>query len=669
MKSPRNHPFDWLDSLHHTDPAFVEQADPANAAAVVSTKKQRHRLPRRVTAIIAATLALCLLGGMLALFIPYSTTPPDISRYEDSDYYAIMQSINTLSFTPPRYKNGFDKLMDSLLSFRKAVQDGFNSATGDAAAPGDAGLMNGAPGYTEVTDNQVAGVIEADLFKCTSTHIYYLNYENAETITLRAYTIAGEESAFVGSYDLLANLSLGTCVTGAPELYLSADGLVATVLFPYTDKSNSAGIAVLSLDISAPSHITPIEQVFLTGGYISSRMIDGSLLLVSEFVVTNADFDDESTFVPQIDTGDGFESLSIEDIEVPEGATHARYTVITKLTEGDLSLVGSKAFFSYTDDVYVTTTHIYLARVYFDYSKPLSSTTSQYTYRERNSMTEIRCLEHIGDTVELSGSVTVRGYIENQYSLDEYEGILRVVTTTNATDVRDEDGANFYGIVNSNLQSATGGMSNASLYCIDTATWTVVAEVIDFAPPGEEVRSVRFDSHMAYVCTAIEVSDPIFFFDLSDLDAITVKDTGTIDGFSHSLVNFGDGYLLGIGQGAYFAEFKAEIYEETPDGVRSVDAFSLTNVEFTEDYKAYFINRDQKLLGFGVTTLYQDYKDTNSENTTASDRYILLQFNGYTFNKLLDIHLPGSPEVKRATLIDGYLYMLSGDYIEVRPIN
>ncbi len=668
MKPLNHHPFDWLDSLHHIDPAFVEEADPT-----LSTKALPHRRPfskkrRRITAIIAATLVLCMLSGIIALCIPYQTTPPDISRYADSEYYAVMQSINTLTFTPPRYKNGLDKLKDSLFSFRNALEEGFlNSATGDSAAPGDAGPADSVttPGYNEVTDNQVSGVIEADLFKRTSTHIYYLDYENAETITLRAYTIDGEASTFVGAYDLLTDLGLGTCAAGAPALYLSTDGLIATVLMPYVDQVNDAGIAVLSLDISDPAHITSLGQVFLTGDYISSRMIDGSLLLVSEFVVTNADFDDESTFVPQIDTGNGFESLPIEDIEIPAGATHTRYTVITKLTEGDLSLIGSKAFYSYTDDVYVTPTRIYLARVYFDYSEPLSSTTSSYTYRERNSMTEIRCLDHTGDTVEPAGSVTVRGYIKDQYSLDEYEGILRVVTTTNATDIRDEDGANLYGIINSDMQSATGGMSNASLYCIDTTTWATVAEVIDFAPPGEEVRSVRFDGHMAYVCTAIEVSDPVFFIDLSNLDNITVKDTGTIDGFSHSLVNFGNGYLLGIGQGTWSGEFKVEIYEETENGVRSVDAFTIDNCESTTDYKAYFIDRERGLVGFGISLYRND--DKNPDDPQA-DRYILLKFNGYRFIELIDIALPGDPETKRATLIDGYFYMLSDDKMKVEAI-
>ena len=80
----------------------------------------------------------------------------------------------------------------------------------------------------------------------------------------------------------------------------------------------------------------------------------------------------------------------------------------------------------------------------------------------------------------------------------------------------------------------------------------------------------RFDGTDAYVCTAVQLTDPVFFFDLSDMDNITYKETGTIEGFSTSLVNFGNGYLLGIGTGNVWGSLKIEIYEESATGVVSV---------------------------------------------------------------------------------------------------
>jgi uncharacterized secreted protein with C-terminal beta-propeller domain len=160
----------------------------------------------------------------------------------------------------------------------------------------------------------------------------------------------------------------------------------------------------------------------------------------------------------------------------------------------------------------------------------------------------------------------------------------------------------------------TGREINANLYCIDLATWQVAASVEQFAPPGESVRSVRFDGDYAYVCTAIQTSDPVFFFDLSDLNNITWKDTGNITGFSSSLVNFGDGYLLGIG---YNAEWwmKIEVYEEGENGVESVCLYE-QKANFSQDYKAYLIDREKGYIGLGLD-------DWGSER---SDQYLLSIF-------------------------------------------
>ena len=207
----------------------------------------------------------------------------------------------------------------------------------------------------------------------------------------------------------------------------------------------------------------------------------------------------------------------------------------------------------------------------------------------------------------------------------------------------------------------TGGI-NASLYCIDLSSLEIAASVIDFAPPNEAVRSVRFDKETAYVCTSVQLSDPVFFFDLSDLNHITYKDTGTIDGFSTSLINLGNGYLLGIGRGSRWDTFKIEVYEETADGVRSVCAYERDNTTYSTDYKSYYVDRTNQLLGIGYTdSYYYGY----SENR---NKYILLHFDGYGLDKLLDVPLNSTPENMRGVYIDGYMYMFGDNDFKVKKI-
>ena len=322
-----------------------------------------------------------------------------------------------------------------------------------------------------------------------------------------------------------------------------------------------------------------------------------------------------------------------------------------KLDENTLDLKGTAAYLSYSEDVYVSENHVFLTHVFADKAENEDGSIT------RNSMTEISCLTYGGDQFEMKGSITVRGYVKDQWSMDEYEGILRVFTTTNATVVHNWEYG--YGTVSSDMLQTATGQSNASLYCIDLSSFEIVASVIDFAPPREEIQSVRFDKEIAYVCTSIEMSDPVFFFDLSDLDHITYKDTGTIDGFSTSLINLGNGYLLGIGRGDRWSSFKVEVYEETANGVRSVCAYELENAEYSTEYKSYYVDRSNQLIGIGVV----DYRYSNT-----SSRYIVLHFDGYELTELANVSLNGSPAKMRGVYIDGYMYMFGADDFKVEKL-
>ena len=135
---------------------------------------------RRRKQLLAAT-GLCLAVAVLAavLFVPYSTTPPDVSMYADSEYYAIIQQLNMATYVKPKFKNNFQFLGSFLNSFS------ISNKAGADMAPMAPGMMEGfgeladskwheaeAPTskpdngkYEETTDNQVAGVIESDLMK------------------------------------------------------------------------------------------------------------------------------------------------------------------------------------------------------------------------------------------------------------------------------------------------------------------------------------------------------------------------------------------------------------------------------------------------------------------------------------------------------------------------
>jgi uncharacterized secreted protein with C-terminal beta-propeller domain len=425
------------------------------------------------------------------------------------------------------------------------------------------------------------------------------------------------------------------------EFYLSADCKTATVLAQYNNKENRRCIGVISVDVSDPAKPVEKNRVEIEGNYLSSRVTDGKILLITEFVFSSytMDFDKEETFLPQING----ESIPSDCIILPEEANTTRYTVVMKLDENTLDIEGQSASLSYSKDVYVSHDHIFLTRGYVSVEK------LDELYRIRNSMTEIIALSY-ADSFEQKGTVTVRGYVKDQWSMDEYEGILRVVTTTNPT-----TGIMTTGYISESIQRPSSE-SSASLYCVDLKEFKVVASVENFAPAGETVRSVRFDKTTAYVCTAIEVTDPVYFFDLSDLTNITYKETGNIDGFSTSLINMGNGYLLGIGR-ENWSTFKVEIYRETETGVEGVCKYTLNNTGYSEEYKSYYIDRENHLIGLGIT----DHGRMNYNDS----RYLLLHFDGNELREVLNVSFTGANDLKRGVYIDGFMYLFGENNFKV----
>ncbi len=578
--------------------------------AVIYKMEVRKMERKRRRAWIAGISSCCLVAVLLAvLFVPFSTQPPDVSAYRNSPYYQVIQKLNKATYETPEFKNNYELLkhnLGELLSVGAAkVADMAVSDAPNGSASQEEYLGTG---YQEVTDNQVAGVIEADLFKRTDTHIFYL-----QELTLEAYTIAQADSAKVGSHTLQPGEQTSGWLNSC-EMYLSQDGKTMTVLMSgYGDlgSKKSSFTCVVSLDVSDPTDIKESGRIYITGSYLSSRLVDGKLLVMNEMYVWNPDFDKEESFLPQIGTPGNMQSIPADNIICPEVVNNLRYTVVTALDEKDLSKAEHAAFLSYTDQIYVSQDNIYTTREYINDC----------------TMTEISWVSY-GEALEYRGSVSIAGWVKDQYSMDEYEGILRVVTST-------DDGAK----------------TNASLYCIDIENKKVVASVEKFAPEGERAESVRFDGTMAYVCTAevITLTDPVYFFDLSDLEHITVKDTGTIDGYSSSLVNFGDGFLLGIGFGD-MRKLKIEIYAENDTGVVSVSSLEL-EAEFSSDYKSYLIDRENRLIGLGIWSW--DSGDT---------QYILVGFDGVQLKTLMIESLGGNLANMRATVIDGWLYMLAEEF-------
>ncbi|MBM0255595.1 beta-propeller domain-containing protein [Micromonospora sp. 4G55] len=128
-------------------------------------------------------------------------------------------------------------------------------------------------------------------------------------------------------------------------------------------------------------------------------------------------------------------------------------------------------------------------------------------------------------------SASVPGWLINQYAMSEWDGHLRVATTSGRT----------WG---------DRPNSTSSVYVLrtDGTALTQVGRVTGLGK-GERIYAVRFVDGTGYVVT-FRQTDPLYTVDLRDPKAPKVSGELKINGYSAYLHPAGDGRLLGVGQEA-----------------------------------------------------------------------------------------------------------------------
>jgi hypothetical protein len=125
------------------------------------------------------------------------------------------------------------------------------------------------------------------------------------------------------------------------------------------------------------------------------------------------------------------------------------------------------------------------------------------------------------------GSGTVPGHVLNQFAMDEYYGYLRIATTRGK--VPDPKVASAVSIL---AEGADGNL--------------VRVGAVDGLAPGEDIRAVRFDGDRGYVVT-FKKTDPLFVLDLYHPARPAVLGELKIPGFSTYMHRIDPDHLLSIG--------------------------------------------------------------------------------------------------------------------------
>jgi inhibitor of cysteine peptidase len=167
----------------------------------------------------------------------------------------------------------------------------------------------------------------------------------------------------------------------------------------------------------------------------------------------------------------------------------------------------------------------------------MTNRSGKFLETHRRNLDETFIVKIDVQNFEINATGSVPGKILNQFSLDEYDGNLRVATTV---------GENLFGWMFG--FGFGGGSSNNTandVYILDKDLKTKGS--ISNLASGEQIYAVRFIEDKGYVVT-FKQTDPFFVLDLSNPDNPQMKGELKIPGYSSYLHPIAENKILGVGE-------------------------------------------------------------------------------------------------------------------------
>lgn len=437
-------------------------------------------------------------------------------------------------------------------------------------AANDASQSAGPTNYTQ-TNNQVAGVDEADFVKNDGTRIFALSGNTLHAVK----SWPANETAVQGTLK----------IEGWPrELFLEGTdkAIVFSSIYTWYPLSNAGGAACLGIncgyyyantvkvtevDVSNMGNLQVLKETYLPGHYNSARKIGSSVRLV---------LSDDFNFPPGFKWGPDWEQGLWEDKgrlrraydtviaqneTLIRNQTLADWVPAARIKQGGAEFIVPHACESFSKvnaptrlgqvsvvtlnlagnsinrtsllaepgEIYSSQNNLYIAtRHWWWWPAPGQRDT---TYIHKFDVSQ-------PDSAAYVASGVVDGHIVDQFSMDEAaSGHFRIVTTIQTRVVDSTNPDNWWGTMETTNRLSVLGENAGYL--------DVVGRSPDLAP-GERVQSSRIVGDKGFVVTFRQV-DPLFTFDLSDPTKPRKIGELKIPGFSTYIHPIDANHLLTIG--------------------------------------------------------------------------------------------------------------------------
>lgn len=509
--------------------------------------KKKYWIPAGISAaaaiavITATTIAASsVLGGMPGkINLKKTRVPGTASLVSFSTREDVIKAANKISTANEYYNNlsssiglKSDELEYGAINYEAADSFWSGSSLSGGSSPSDSSH--------NATYIQETGVDEADTVKTDGRYIYcvnskqdYIDVLSAEGKNSKRLTqisvIRGEDYGCISDFYIygskLVVLSEGSIRIDSDKAThdeVGTDDFNYEYDYGFYDYKSITLIDVF--DISDISHSKRLSGFSQSGSYCSSRMINGML-----YVVSTDYYSDRNNLIPF--TCDGAES-TIDELDADcvfsvESPKDSNFLVVSSVnTDNSDFTTNTKAILGSADTVYCNTENLYVtANKYtpvFYNDLMAQNMTNLYTGSYAAIYDTQIVKVSLDRELDFKATTTVSGRIDNQYSLDEHEGNLRVATTS-----QDDEGKDIN-----------------NLFVFDSEL-NEIGSVTGFAK-NESIKAVRYIGSTAYVIT-YEETDPLFVIDVSNPSKPEIKGEVKISGFSTLLVPVDNNTLLGIG--------------------------------------------------------------------------------------------------------------------------
>lgn len=540
------------------------------------------------------------------------------------------------------------------------------------------------------TNNQVEGVDEMDNVLTDGDYIYVQNYNeisivkaNEDDVTLVKKILyddlQGDRSYFYfnGMYVdgdrliVVGNSYYNSCL--GEEVYQSEDGETKESSCRYYEYHTVTRVLEYEKE-----NFTLINEYELSGNYIGSRKIGDDLYFVTNeyipFYMMNYDdyeFDLDS-YLPNYTINDKTITLGYDSIIYVDGTNPTTYTSFfgISLDTNEVSteiVLGEGGY-----NLYVSKNNVYLTNtkwnwnndVYLEIEAAVDDEEQDYEPEEDpyEITTSILKISIDEGKVQYANSGEVKGQALNQFSMDEYNGNVRIVTTTN----------NWWRWWNTESEVKN------RLFILDEDL-NEISMLDGLGKPGESVQSTRFVGDYAYVVTFLN-TDPFYVIDVSDPENPEKLSELEIPGFSSYLQPLNENFILGIGFGDMdggTSGLKISLYDVT-DKSNAVEVSKVIYPYLDNKYiwsSATYNHKDLMVsLSKGIITLPYTAYDWMSTEWNYQSGVIVLNVDletGELSERAKVLHSSNQYNdayVYKAKYIDDYLYTISSKYVKVSTI-